>query len=316
MIINKTVFRPSAPEDHIAVRAIHRRAFSRDAEADLAIALIEGETETIDLVAKLDAMVVGHVVLSKLDGPDGALGLGPLAVDPEWRDFQIGTELVRRALELGITLFDTADIYGNRGGSEEMLGRALGQERKDIILASKFGMKMDDAGALHGAKPAYIRRALEASLKRLGTDYLDIYFAHRYDPDVPMEEIVMAFHTRGDVYGYETGILIGAVPSLIAEVLDRLPLDAVPQPDDGVTYAAKIDKAEARIDWTRPAAEVAAVSGGGGTREIASSAGSVAGPASVANFSSARCSPMRSIRPCCAPIAPKPPRAARSRCCW
>jgi putative acetyltransferase len=100
MIINKTVFRPSAPEDHIAVRAVHRRAFDRDAEADLAIALIEGETKTIDLVAKLDAMVVGHVVLSKLDGPDGALGLGPLAVDPEWRDFQIGTELVRRALEM------------------------------------------------------------------------------------------------------------------------------------------------------------------------------------------------------------------------
>ncbi|MBO6640193.1 MAG: N-acetyltransferase [Roseitalea sp.] len=100
MIINKTVFRPSAPEDHIAIRAIHRRAFGRDAEAHLAIALIEGETETFDLVARLDAMVVGHVVLSRLEGPDGALGLGPLAVDPEWRDFQIGTELVRRALEM------------------------------------------------------------------------------------------------------------------------------------------------------------------------------------------------------------------------
>jgi len=100
MIIKRTLFRPSAPEDHIAVRAVHRRAFERDAEADLAVALIEGETETIDLVAKLDSMVVGHVVLSELEGPVGALGLGPLGVDPEWRDFQIGTELVRRALEM------------------------------------------------------------------------------------------------------------------------------------------------------------------------------------------------------------------------
>lgn len=100
MIINKTVFRPSTPEDRIAVRAVHRRAFDRDAEADLAIALIESGTVTIDLVAKIDAMVVGHVVLSELTGPERSLGLGPLAVDPEWRDFKIGTELVRRALEL------------------------------------------------------------------------------------------------------------------------------------------------------------------------------------------------------------------------
>ncbi|WP_306120578.1 MULTISPECIES: N-acetyltransferase [unclassified Roseitalea] len=100
MIINKTVFRPSSPEDAIAVRAVHRRAFGRDAEAELAIALIEGETETIDMVAKLDSMVVGHVVLSALDGPERSLALGPLAVDPDWRDFKIGTELVRRALEM------------------------------------------------------------------------------------------------------------------------------------------------------------------------------------------------------------------------
>ena len=100
MIVNKTVFRPSAPEDRIAMRAVHSRAFGRDVEADLAEALVDGETVTLDLVAKLDSMVVGHVVLSQLDGPDRSLGLGPLAVDPGWRDFQIGTELVRRALEM------------------------------------------------------------------------------------------------------------------------------------------------------------------------------------------------------------------------
>lgn len=100
MIINKTVFRPSTPDDRIAVRAVQKRAFGRDAEADLAEALLDSATVTFDLVAKLDAMVVGHVVLSQLDGPEKSLGLGPLAVDPEWRDFQIGTELVRRALEM------------------------------------------------------------------------------------------------------------------------------------------------------------------------------------------------------------------------
>jgi len=100
MILSKTVFRPSAPEDRIAIRAVHKHAFGRDAEADLAEALLDAQTPTFDMVAKLDEMLVGHVVLSQLEGPEKSLGLGPLAVVPEWRDFQIGTELVRRALEL------------------------------------------------------------------------------------------------------------------------------------------------------------------------------------------------------------------------
>ncbi len=102
---------------------------------------------------------------------------------------QAGTDaVVRWALDAGITLFDTADIYGNRGGSEHMLGKALGSERKNIVLATKFGMKMDADGQLQGAKPAYIRRALEASLKRLGTDYVDLYQLHTPDPATPIED--------------------------------------------------------------------------------------------------------------------------------
>lgn len=104
------------------------------------------------------------------------------------------TAVVRTALDQGITLFDTADIYGNRGGSEEMLGRALGTERKNIILASKFGLKMDDAGQLQGAKPTYIRQALEASLKRLGTDYLDLYQLHTPDPETPIQDTLGALN--------------------------------------------------------------------------------------------------------------------------
>ena len=100
MLINRTVFRPSKPEDRMAIRAVHRRAFNRDTEADLAGDLLEADTATCDMMAKLDGMVVGHVLLSQLSGPERSLGLGPLAVVPEWRDFQIGTELVRRSLEL------------------------------------------------------------------------------------------------------------------------------------------------------------------------------------------------------------------------
>jgi aryl-alcohol dehydrogenase-like predicted oxidoreductase len=100
--------------------------------------------------------------------------------------------VVRRALDQGITLFDTADVYGNRGGSETMLGRVLGSERANVVLASKFGLPMDDGGQPRGAKPAYVRQALEASLRRLGTDHLDLYQLHRPDPTTPIEETLGA----------------------------------------------------------------------------------------------------------------------------
>ncbi|MEJ0028475.1 MAG: aldo/keto reductase [Rhizomicrobium sp.] len=96
--------------------------------------------------------------------------------------------VVDRALDLGITLLDTADVYGNRGGSEEQLGEILGSRRKDIVLATKFGMPMDDEGAKSGSSAAYIRAACEASLKRLKTDWIDLYQQHRPDPNTPIEE--------------------------------------------------------------------------------------------------------------------------------
>src|SRR6202166_2496076 len=89
--------------------------------------------------------------------------------------------VVHRALDLGITLLDTADSYGNRGGSEECLGQVLGERRKDIILATKFGMPMDEAKALRGASRRYIMTAAEASLRRLKTDWIDLYQLHRPD---------------------------------------------------------------------------------------------------------------------------------------
>ena len=100
--------------------------------------------------------------------------------------------VVRAALDHGITLFDTADIYGNRGGSETMLGKALGAERQNIVLASKFGVDMGEAGK--GARPEYIRKALAASLKRLGTDYLDLYQLHTPDHSTPLVDTLGALH--------------------------------------------------------------------------------------------------------------------------
>jgi aryl-alcohol dehydrogenase-like predicted oxidoreductase len=107
-------------------------------------------------------------------------------------DLERSRKVVHRALDLGITLFDTADVYGSRGGSEEQLGEILGARRKDIVLATKFGMQMDDAGTKVGASRRYIVSALEASLTRLKTDWIDLYQLHRADPKTPIEETLSA----------------------------------------------------------------------------------------------------------------------------
>lgn len=100
--------------------------------------------------------------------------------------------VIHKALDLGITFFDTADVYGHRGGSETMLGQFLGARRKDIVLASKFGNAMDEAGTMKGASRSYIMSAVEASLKRLKTEWIDIYQLHRFDTATPLEETLRA----------------------------------------------------------------------------------------------------------------------------
>ena len=96
--------------------------------------------------------------------------------------------VIDRAIDLGVTLFDTADIYSNRGGSETAMGEVLAGKRHKIVLASKFGMQMDEAGKLKGGARRYIMSAVEGSLKRLRTDYLDLYQIHQVDPLTPIEE--------------------------------------------------------------------------------------------------------------------------------
>lgn len=112
-------------------------------------------------------------------------------------DLEGTRKVVAKALDLGINFFDTADIYGGRGygnygGSEADLGTALGARRKEIVLATKFGMAMNDAGTLKGASRGYIMSACEASLKRLKTDYIDLYQIHTPDTQTPIEETLRA----------------------------------------------------------------------------------------------------------------------------
>jgi aryl-alcohol dehydrogenase-like predicted oxidoreductase len=103
-------------------------------------------------------------------------------------DFESARKVIDKAIDSGITLFDTADVYGNRGGSEEVMGQLLGDRRKQIVLATKFGMVMDDEGIKKGGSRRYIMNAVEASLKRLKTDWIDLYQIHRSDPLTPIDE--------------------------------------------------------------------------------------------------------------------------------
>jgi aryl-alcohol dehydrogenase-like predicted oxidoreductase len=100
--------------------------------------------------------------------------------------------VIHKALDLGITLFDTADTYGERGGSETVMGKILGDDRKRIVLATKFGMPMDDVGVKVGGSRRYIMQAVEDSLRRLHTDWFDLYQIHAPDPRTPIEETLRA----------------------------------------------------------------------------------------------------------------------------
>ncbi|MEU4796538.1 aldo/keto reductase [Streptomyces sp. NPDC023327] len=123
--------------------------------------------------------------------PVGRIGLGAMgmsfAYDPRRRDDQASVTVVRRALDLGVNLIDTADVYGPFT-NEELVGRALRGRRHEAVLSSKGGVRFDGEDFTLDGRPEYLRSALEGSLRRLGTDHLDIYFLHRVDPRVPVEE--------------------------------------------------------------------------------------------------------------------------------
>jgi aryl-alcohol dehydrogenase-like predicted oxidoreductase len=108
-------------------------------------------------------------------------------------DFEATKKVVNKALDLGITFFDEADTYGDpRGSSEACLGEILGDRRKDIVLATKFARPMDGSGRFQGASRRYIIEEVEASLRRLKTDWIDLYQQHQPDPLSPIEETMRA----------------------------------------------------------------------------------------------------------------------------
>jgi len=120
-----------------------------------------------------------------------AIGLGLMGMSELYgkANDEESTRAIHRALELGVTLLDTADCYGN-GHNEELLGKALKGRREQAIIASKFGVGPNFEGVF--GRPDYVKTAIDRSLQRLGVNYIDLYYYHRIDPDVPIEETVGA----------------------------------------------------------------------------------------------------------------------------
>ncbi|WP_285363256.1 aldo/keto reductase [Microbacterium sp. LMC-P-041] len=122
-----------------------------------------------------------------------AIGLGAMGMSAYYgpTDEAEAIATLQRAVDLGVTLIDTAEAYGPFE-NEKLIGRALGHRRDEIVIATKASAEMDDDGTIHGRNgtPEYIRRACERSLRHLGMDTIDLYYLHRVDPAVPIEESV------------------------------------------------------------------------------------------------------------------------------
>ncbi|MFK8021659.1 MAG: aldo/keto reductase [Pseudomonadales bacterium] len=135
-----------------------------------------------------------HIPLGSQGLTISRLGLGCMGMSAFYgsSDEQSNRDTLNRALDLGINFWDTSDVYGPKT-NEELISRAIEGRREEVVIATKFGITVDDAGkiALNG-RPEYVREACDASLKRLDIECIDLYYQHRVDPQVPIEETVGA----------------------------------------------------------------------------------------------------------------------------
>jgi aryl-alcohol dehydrogenase-like predicted oxidoreductase len=137
-------------------------------------------------------------------------------------------DTIHRALDLGITLFDSADIYGPFT-NEQLVGKALRPRREEATIATKFGIVRDESGAMHGlnGRPEYAHEACDASLQRLGVDHIDLYYLHRVDPDVPIEETVGAMGQLVEAGKVRFIGLSEAAPDTLRRANDEFPVTAL-----------------------------------------------------------------------------------------
>jgi aryl-alcohol dehydrogenase-like predicted oxidoreductase len=138
---------------------------------------------------------IEHRRLGKQGPTISAIGLGCMGMSEFYgtADDRESTATIHRALDSGITFFDTSDMYGPFK-NEELVGTAIKGKRHDIVLATKFGIVRTADPAVRGVngRPEYVRQSCDGSLKRLGVDYIDLYYQHRVDPNVPIEETIGA----------------------------------------------------------------------------------------------------------------------------
>src|SRR5437867_4949786 len=120
-----------------------------------------------------------------------ALGLGCMGMSQSYGlppDKQAMISLIRTAVERGVTFFDTAEIYGPYT-NEELVGEALAPLRAQVVIATKFGIRIENGQQVQDSRPERIKQSIEGSLKRLRTDVIDLYYQHRADPNVPIEDV-------------------------------------------------------------------------------------------------------------------------------
>src|SRR5215468_8242817 len=157
-----------------------------------------------------------------------ALGLGCVGISELYgpRELDESRAMLHRARELGVDFFDTADVYG-AGHNEQFIGEVLGSARQSVVLATKFGAVRERFGYRVNGRPEYVRQACDASLQRLGTDVIDLYYQHRVDPDTPIEETVGAMARLVEAGKVRTLGLSEASPQTIRRACKIHPITAL-----------------------------------------------------------------------------------------